>query len=187
MKEKNAHKHRAAQDVYVPFPVSFASSAAPVVQAPPAPSTSFHERPVQPERAKEPLRPERQALLKARIKDLQLQLAGTPLERLIQQLYAELEAKGIDLRPQCYLSDEWGCPDGIPVIGIPFYLANPQLQSIEGELGGSVESEQDILMYLRHEAGHAFAYAYRLYDTPGWKQLFGDYHQPYNEEYKPKP
>jgi hypothetical protein len=167
--------------------VSLAASAAPVVQAPPAPSSSFHERPVQPERAKEALRPERQALLKARIKDLQLQLSGTPLERLIQQLYAELEAKGIDLRPQCYLSDEWGCPDGIPVIGIPFYLANPQLQSIEGELGGSVESEREILMYLRHEAGHAFAYAYRLYDTPAWKQLFGDYNQPYNEEYKPKP
>jgi hypothetical protein len=128
----------------------------------------FHERP-QPDprdRAQPALRPERQALLRARIKDLQLQLSGTHLERLIHQLYAELGAKGVDLRPQCYLSDEWGCPSGIPVIGIPFYLANPALQSIEGELGGSVESEREILMYLRHEAGHCFNYAYRLYETP---------------------
>ncbi len=102
-----------------------------------APPT-FHERP-QPDprdRAQPALRPERQALLRARIKDLRLQLAGTHLERLIHQLHEELGARGIDMRPQCYLSDEWGCPSGIPVIGIPFYLANPALQSIEGELGG---------------------------------------------------
>ncbi|HEY1126613.1 MAG TPA: putative zinc-binding metallopeptidase, partial [Actinomycetota bacterium] len=67
------------------------------------------------------------------------------------------------------------------------YLANPVLQSIEGELGGGVESEREILMYLRHEAGHCFNYAYRLYETAGWRALFGDYHQPYRENFKPKP
>ena len=130
---------------------------------PPGPP-AFHERqqPDPRDRAQPALRPERQALLRARIKDLRLQLAGTHLERLIHQLHEELGARGIDIRPQCYLSDEWGCPSGIPVIGIPFYLANPALQSIEGELGGGVESEREILMYLRHEAGHCFNYAYRL-------------------------
>ena len=52
--------------------------------APPPGPPVFHERP-QPDprdRAQPALRPERQALLQARIKDLQLHLAGTPLEKL---------------------------------------------------------------------------------------------------------
>ncbi len=130
---------------------------------------------------------DREAVLQARIKDLQLHLAGTPLEKYIGQLYAELEARGISLRPLCYLSDQWGCPSGVPVIGIPFYLADPKLLSIEAELGDGVETEQEIMMYLRHEAGHAFNYAYRLYETAEWHKLFGDYHKPYKDEYKPRP
>jgi len=51
-----------------------------------------------------------EALLQARIKDLKLHLAGTPLEKHIHQLYSELQGKGISLRPQCY------CPiSGLPV------------------------------------------------------------------------
>ncbi|MFN0062410.1 MAG: putative zinc-binding metallopeptidase [Myxococcaceae bacterium] len=130
---------------------------------------------------------ERDTLLAARIKDLQLHLTGTPLERHIQRLYAEVETHGVSLRPPCYLSDQWGCPSGVPVIGIPFYLADPNLERLEEELGSGLETDQEIMMYLRHEAGHAFNYAYRLYDTPEWKRLFGDFGAPYREEYKPKP
>jgi len=129
----------------------------------------------------------REQLLQARIKDLALRLAGTPLERHIAQLHAELEARGISFKPQCYLSDEWGCPSGVPVIGVPFYLADTDLHSIEEELGGGVETEAEILMYLRHEAGHAFNYAYRLYETEEWRKLFGDYSQPYRDDYKARP
>ena len=130
---------------------------------------------------------QREALLQARIKDLSLRLAGTPLERHIAQLHAELEAKGISFKPQCYLSDEWGCPSGVPVIGLPFYLADPNLLSIEADLGGGAETEAEILMYLRHEAGHAFSYAYRLYETDEWRRVFGDYSRPYQDDYKPQP
>jgi hypothetical protein len=139
------------------------------------------------EAADSPRRPEREALLQARIKDLKLHLKGTALERHIQQLYSELEAKGISFRPECYLSDQWGCPSGVPVIGLPFYLADPRLHSIEAELGGEAETEREILMYLRHEAGHAFNYAYRLYDTEEWRKVFGDYSKPYHDDYKPRP
>ncbi|MBM4782478.1 MAG: hypothetical protein GQE15_32785 [Archangiaceae bacterium] len=127
------------------------------------------------------------AILQARIKDLQLHLKGTRLERFIGQLYEELEAKGISLRPQCYLSDQWGCPSGVPVIGIPFYLADPQLTQIEDRLGSGAEDEREIMMYLRHEAGHAFNYAYKLYETEEWRKLFGDFGKPYLETYKPRP
>lgn len=126
-------------------------------------------------------------ILQARIKDLALHLKGTRLERFIGQLYEELEAKGISLRPQCYLSDQWGCPSGVPVIGIPFYLADPTLTQIEERLGGGAEDEREIMMYLRHEAGHAFNYAYKLYESDEWKRLFGDFGKPYLETYKPRP
>jgi len=127
------------------------------------------------------------AILQARIKDLELHLKGTRLERFIGQLYEELEAKGLSLRPQCYLSDQWGCPNGVPVIGIPFYLADPTLTQIEARLGDGVEDEREIMMYLRHEAGHAFNYAYKLYESDEWHRLFGDFGKPYLETYKPRP
>ena len=42
-------------------------------------------------------------------------------------------------------------------------------------------------MYLRHEAGHAFNYAYRLHRTPQWKELFGSFRRPYHDNYRPVP
>src|SRR5438067_12801393 len=87
------------------------------------------------------------SMLEARIKALKLHLAGTPLEKFILQLYSELDARGVQVKPQCYLSDQWGCPSGVPVIGIPFYLADPNLHSIEAELGGGAETEREIMMY----------------------------------------
>jgi hypothetical protein len=42
-------------------------------------------------------------------------------------------------------------------------------------------------MYLRHEAGHAINYAYGLYKTPEWKQIFGPYRKPYRDHYRPIP
>jgi hypothetical protein len=131
--------------------------------------------------------PDKQRVLQARIKDLKLHLSGTALEKYIQRLYAELDAKGVSLRPECYLSDQWGCPSGVPVIGIPFYLADPDLHSIEAELGAGAETEREIMMYLRHEAGHCFNYAFRLYETEEWRKLFGDFSKPYKDDYKPQP
>jgi len=91
----------------------------------------------------------------------------------VQQLYRELDRKGLKkFRPACYLTDEWGCPSGEPIIGIPFYLADPNLASLEKEMN-DLEDSRQIMMYLRHEAGHAINYAYALHKTPEWKHLFG--------------
>src|SRR5450631_507916 len=112
--------------------------------------------------------PDIQEILKKPIRELGLKLEGSPLERFVQKLYRELDAKGLKkFRPLCYLSDEWGCPSGEPVIGIPFYLANPKLARLEKEMN-DLEDRHEIMMYLRHEAGHAFNYAYALYRTPEW-------------------
>jgi len=137
------------------------------------------------ETAKNVLNRKQQKLLSRRISDLSLKIPGTRLEALIGELYQELEKAGISFKPKTYLSDEWGCPDGVPVIGIPFYLADPELCQLEGQLTGiEAEDEAEVMMYLRHEAGHAFSYAYRLYRRPDWRRLFGRFSQPYRENYR---
>ena len=129
--------------------------------------------------------PEPPTLLNTRICDLGLKLETSDVEKFVQQLYRELEQKKITrFRPGCYLTDEWGCPSGEPVIGIPFYLARRDLADIEKE-HNDLEDGREIMKYLRHEAGHAFNYAYRLHRTPEWKQLFGPYRRPYRENYRP--
>ena len=118
---------------------------------------------------------------------LGLKIEGSPLERFVHQLYRELESKNLKkFRPLCYLSDEWGCPSGEPVVGIPFYLASADLAQIEKEQN-DLEDSREIMMYLRHEAGHAFNYAYKLHRTPEWKQLFGPFRRPYHDNYHPVP
>jgi hypothetical protein len=129
-----------------------------------------------------------QELLSRRISELGLKTEGTRLEGLTIRLYKELEAAGIAFKPSIYLSDSWGCPNEVPVIGIPFHLADPVLCDLLGQMGSiEVESDMTVMMILRHEAGHAFNYAYRLYDRPEWQTIFGPFSQPYQEDYQADP
>src|SRR5437762_13384134 len=131
--------------------------------------------------------PEARELLPRRISELGLRRERSMLEKYVQQLYAALEGKGLrKFRPGVYLSDEWAGPDREPVIGVPFYLAHPKLAELERALN-DIEDEREIMMYLRHEAGHAFNYAYQLYETKEWTALFGDFETPYPENYTPVP
>lgn len=126
-------------------------------------------------------------LLRQRISQLGLKLEGSAVERFVQRLYRELEKKGLKkFRPACYLTDEWGCPSGQPVIGIPFYLADPRLAGLEKAMN-DLEDEREIMRYMRHEAGHAFNYAWRLYVTPEWRKLFGPWNRRYRDTYRPIP
>src|SRR5687768_15024023 len=88
---------------------------------------------------------QRDQLLGHRISDLGLVIRGTRVEQLVQRLYAELEAKGLRFRPPVYLSDQWGCPDGTPLIGVPFYLADQRLERIEAEMSMSIESDDEAM------------------------------------------
>jgi hypothetical protein len=131
--------------------------------------------------------PDVREILGKRISQLGLRIEGSPIERYVLQLYRELEHKGLmRFRPVCYLTDEWGCPDGHPVIGIPFYLADPKLARLEREMN-DLEDEREIMMYLRHEAGHAFNYAYHLFSTQAWRRLFGPFNRRYRDHYRPVP
>ncbi len=92
-------------------------------------------------------------------------------------------------RPHYWLSTEWFCPDRVPGIAIPFYLAHPRLvrlekaQMLEVE-GGTPESCMQIL---RHETGHALDNAYDLRRRRRRVRLFGRPSEEYPEVYLPKP
>ena len=129
-------------------------------------------------------------LFGAPIRDLGLMIEGTRLAPVIDEFRAELVQRGItEVVPRFHLSTEWGVPFGTVVIGIPFYLAHPDLTALHGEQVGHIEgfNHADILRYLRHEMGHVINYAYKLYDLEGWVKLFGSITQPYREDYRPQP
>ncbi len=128
-------------------------------------------------------------LLDVRLSDLGLTIAGSGLEPRIEQLHRELTARGLRFRPHVWLGEEWFCPDGVPGIAIPFYLAHPRLAQLERaqclEVEGGTPSW--CLAILRHEAGHAIDNAFRLRTWPGRRRTFGGSATPYPDHYAPRP
>ncbi len=127
--------------------------------------------------------------MNVRICDLGLKIEGTLLEKRIDRLYEELEQRQLAFRPHCWLSEEWFCPDGVPGIAIPFYLAHPRLVRLERAQMLEVEggTEEWCMRILRHEAGHAIDNAFNLHRKRSWTGMFGKYSVPYPDRYQPKP
>jgi hypothetical protein len=129
-------------------------------------------------------------LLAMRICDLGVRIEGSELEPRIRQFCEDLAARGVTLRPDCYLGDEWFSPEGSPAIAIPFYLAHPRLKALELRQmleveGGTAEWCQ---MLLRHECGHAIDHAYRFSSRKDWQTVFGSPETEYAPEtYTPRP
>lgn len=128
-------------------------------------------------------------LLDLRFTDLNLKIEGTEIELRIQQLYAELEERGLRFRPPCWLSSEWFSPHDVPGIAIAFYMAHPRLKKLEYRQMKEVEggTKTWCMQLLRHEAGHAYESAYRLSRKRRWRKVFGQASKPYPEYYSPKP
>jgi hypothetical protein len=128
-------------------------------------------------------------LLDLRFSDLEIGIAGTPLEERIARLHAELAERGLRFRPHCWLSTEWFSPDGVPGIAIPFYLAHPRLARLEESQVYDVEggTPRWCMQLLRHESAHALDSAFLLHRRKSWRETFGPYTQPYAKFYKPKP
>ncbi len=128
-------------------------------------------------------------LLKVRFCDLGLSLERSVLKLYVDRLYAELQARGVEFRPHCWLADEWFSADGVPGIAIPFYLAHPRLRRLEKVMMGHVEGGNDnwLMRLLRHEAGHAIDTAYRLRRRRAFREVFGPVSTPYPDAYVPRP
>jgi hypothetical protein len=114
-------------------------------------------------------------LLEKKISQLGLKLEGTELEPLIQQFYSELSQKGLTFHPPCHVGDEWFVPVGIPAIFIPFFLTHDRLRKLERKMILEVEGEtaEWFMKLIRHEAAHAYAYAYQLFKKKKWQRTFG--------------
>jgi hypothetical protein len=128
------------------------------------------------------------ALLERRISTLGLRLEGTALHACVAQLHGELAARGLVFKPPVHIGDEWFCPEEIAAIFVPFYLCDERLQKLERKLILEVEggNREECMRLLRHEAGHAYSYAYRLQRRRKWQRHFGLASQEYPETYRPQ-
>ncbi len=131
---------------------------------------------------------EDEPLLDLRFRDLGLTLEHSPLSGALKRLDLELERRGFRFRPHFWLSEEWFCPDGIPGIAIPFYLAHPRLARLERRFMHEVEggNARWLARILRHETGHALDNAYRLRRRRRWRMVFGRASRPYPTRYAPR-
>ena len=127
-----------------------------------------------------------QKLLATRICDLGLRPEGT-LAECVEQVIGELHGRGITFVPAYYLGDDdfWTADRAVSV-NVPWYLANPQLWGLVNDHLFEYTREE-VLMYLRHEAGHAINYAFELWRRKDWTQTFGDFRRPYRDVYSPNP
>src|SRR2546427_9265787 len=131
-----------------------------------------------------------QDLLERRVSKLDLRLDGTVLEPLIRELYDELSAHGLVFHPPCYIGDEWFVPIGIPAIFVPFFLVHDRLRALERAMMLEVEggTKEWFMKLIRHEAGHAYTYAYQIPRKKRWQQVFGrTSREETPDTYRPRP
>ncbi len=111
------------------------------------------------------------------------------LDECISRLRSELRARSLKLPLHFWLSSEFFCPDGVPGVAIPFYLAHPRLAALERSQMLEVEggTPEWCIRILRHEAGHAIENAFRLKRRKRRIALFGRSSQRYPTHYTPRP
>lgn len=128
-------------------------------------------------------------LLEKKISALGLTLDSSGLQLFVQQLHDELKAKGLAFLPPCHIGDEWFVPVGIPAIFIPFFLVNDRLRRLERKMIMEVEGETPewFMKLMRHEAAHAYSYAYRLQRKKKWQETFGLASREDTGFYRPRP
>lgn len=127
---------------------------------------------------------------------LRLELLTTPLNQLglsietspilypaLQMVKADLERMKIrKIKPFFYLSTGYGTIEGTTNICLGFYDYSERLRALNKEVRGWVYSYEDVVATIRHEVGHAFAYAYKLYRLREFREVFnvrGNYFRTY--------
>jgi hypothetical protein len=124
-----------------------------------------------------------------------LELLTTPLNRLgltienscladaVRQGLADLKRVGINkLQPHFYLSTGYGTVAGTTTIALGFYDGDDVLRELNREHRGFEYSDEDRVNLIRHELGHAFSYAYKLYRRKDFRAMFnvrGNYFNTY--------
>jgi hypothetical protein len=128
------------------------------------------------------------SVLDTPVKDLRLTLKKSRFHPLIQEVRRELVDAGISLKPTFYLSTEYGCLERSTTIGLLWTDGFDFSYRIAKKAGIRTRKPPIILRTLRHEVGHAFCYAHKLYKTERFRQLFGvrgRFFESYPEIWKP--
>jgi hypothetical protein len=127
-----------------------------------------------------------QKLLSSRICDLTLEVEDVLFDCLAQ-VTSELRARDITFIPAYYLGDDdFWTADRATSVNVPWYLANALLwQMVNDHL--FEYTREEVMMYLRHETGHAINYAFELWKRKDWTQTFGEFRRPYRDVYNPNP
>ena len=128
-------------------------------------------------------------LLELRLSDLPVRIEGTVVAERIDQLRAELAARGLDLPFHAYVSNEWFTPEGSGSMAVPFYLTHPRLEKLERAQMLEVEGgdHEWCMRILRHEAGHLIDNMFQLRRRRARREMFGPSTLDYPEFYDPKP
>jgi hypothetical protein len=121
-----------------------------------------------------------QKLLQTRVCELTLKVEDILFDCLAQ-VTSELRSKGISFIPAYYLGDDdFWTADRATSVNVPWYLANALLwQLVNDHL--FAYSREEVMMYLRHETGHAINYAFELWKRKDWAQTFGDFRRRYRD------
>lgn len=138
-----------------------------------------------------PVDAETRALMQRPIRSLDLRIEGQ-LAACIAEVESEYGAHGITWRPQWYLGESdlvdgaFWTTDRANSINIPWYLANDQLWTAVNDVRVRY-TRDDVMRVLRHESAHAINYAFELWRRSDWRGVFGDFEQPYRDDYSPDP
>ena len=121
--------------------------------------------------------------------ELEVQIEGSPVQPRIEQVYSELEQRGLRFRPYFWVSEDWFTPQDVPGCAVPFYLLHPRLVRLERRHMLEVEGagRAECMKLLRHEVGHAIDHAFRLYRRRERQKLFGRSSKHYPKSYGPRP
>ena len=120
--------------------------------------------------------------LNSRVCDLDLRINGNLLGQAVQRAREEIREFGVGLDVNFYLSDGYGCVENTVNIGLGFWDADENLREIRRDLVGRIRDQSDLLLLLKHEVGHAFGYAHRLYELDEFRKVFhirGDFFASY--------
>jgi hypothetical protein len=127
-------------------------------------------------------------LLEVPLKELDLVIDDSIYLKLITKIKKEIHLKGIKLRPNFWISNEFFVCDGGTGIALPFYLMHPRLTKLEKKFIGHAEgeSQKEFCEILRHEYAHAIDNAYYLRRSKRRRDLFGKSTISYPKSYLPR-
>jgi hypothetical protein len=112
-------------------------------------------------------------ILTTPINQLGYKIEGTFLEEAIRAVRRDMKRLGITgLQPFFYLSNGYGCIEGVPNIALSFTNCDDLIAELNEEFRKFRYTPDEIVDVIRHEVGHAFCYAYKLFKTPEFRRTF---------------